>query len=101
MKKLLPGEPWFHPDMACLEVDPDLFFATDKEGIAEAKSICRTCPLVVLCAQRALAAGEEHGVWGALSAEERKGMLTQQARSSSGSRHRPRAGRTARTGSAA
>ena len=79
MKKLLPGEPWFHPDMACLEVEPDLFFVGDVEGIEAAKRICRTCPLMDLCAQRALAAGEEYGVWGAMSAEERrKESLAQQ-----------------------
>lgn len=99
MKTLLPGEPWYHPDMACLEANPDIFFSTDREGIEAAKNICRTCPLVVRCAQRALATGEEHGVWGALSSEDRRKMLTQ--RDPHGPRGRRRASRTARVGSAA
>lgn len=101
MKKLLPGEPWFHPDMACLEVEPDLFFSTNQEGIESAKSICRSCPLMVLCAQRALAAGEEHGVWGALTPEERRKMLAQQDHDGAGGARPRRAARTARVGSAA
>lgn len=104
MTTLLPGEPWFHhPDMACLQVDPDLFFATDQQGIEEAKAVCRTCPLMELCGQRALAAREEHGVWGALDAEERRKMILDQSQPGTGSRSRRprRPSGAARVGSAA
>lgn len=102
MKTFLPGEPWFHhPDMACLEVDPDLFFSTDREGIAQAKRVCATCPLAAPCLQRALA-NDEHGVWGGMSEQERTDLLEKRERSRV--QHRPRrrrASRGPRVGSAA
>lgn len=102
MKKFLPGEPWFyHPDMACLEVDPDLFFSTDREGIAAAKRVCASCPLLAPCLQRALTNGE-HGVWGGTSEDERMNLLKEQERSHTLRQpRRRRASRRPRVGSAA
>jgi hypothetical protein len=48
----------------------ELFFATDRRLIAQAKSICDTCNLRTPC--RALGRERlEHGVWGGESSEER------------------------------
>lgn len=60
---------------ACRGMDPDLFFPTGTEGLnagVEAKAVCRTCPVRVAC----LAEGMRHrsGVWGGLSAKERRAI---------------------------
>jgi hypothetical protein len=53
--------------------DPDLFFAEDDPAAAAAaKAICGTCPVRVPCLAFALATREPHGVWGGLTAEERR-----------------------------
>jgi hypothetical protein len=52
--------------------DPELFFAEDPEAAATAKAICGTCPFRVPCLAFALATRQRHGVWGGLTAEERR-----------------------------
>jgi WhiB family redox-sensing transcriptional regulator len=42
---------------------------------AEAKQICRTCPVIDECARHALAAREQYGVWGGMGEDERRAML--------------------------
>ena len=58
----------------CMQTDPEVFFpAGNGEAWNEtrkAKAMCQTCPVIFECATYALAAGEEHGVWGGLSANE-------------------------------
>ncbi|MFB7453497.1 WhiB family transcriptional regulator [Streptomyces sp. NPDC056194] len=61
---------------ACAGQDPDIFFPDGDLGpthpqITEAKQICARCPLLQSCLQDALERGEEHGVWGGLSTNER------------------------------
>ncbi|MFF4409741.1 WhiB family transcriptional regulator [Streptomyces sp. NPDC001404] len=58
-------------------VDADLFFAPGPEAESAAKTICSSCPLLDAC--RAYAVGgtgwwEADGVWGGLSAAERRAM---------------------------
>ncbi|MFD9047814.1 WhiB family transcriptional regulator [Streptomyces zaomyceticus] len=66
------------PRGACAGVsDPDLFFPAGDTGpallqINEAKKICATCEVIDACLQGALERGEETGVWGGLSADERR-----------------------------
>lgn len=52
------------------KADPDLMFAT--HAIEEAKAVCRRCPAIERCLQWALETGEEFGVWGGLSEDERR-----------------------------
>lgn len=60
--------PWFAPapgDLAaCLDADPDLFFADDPNQIAAAKAYCAECPVRLECLVGALRRAEPHGVWG-------------------------------------
>jgi len=61
----------------CIGVDPDLFFPTGTTGPAvaqaeSAKAICAMCPVRVPCLEWALATGQDSGVWGGLSEEERR-----------------------------
>lgn len=56
---------------------PDLFFPDMEEpstlaNMNRAKEMCVSCPLVSLCAQYAIEAKEEFGIWGGLSANERR-----------------------------
>ncbi|MER5570511.1 WhiB family transcriptional regulator [Streptomyces goshikiensis] len=70
----------------CKDEDPDLFFPIGNTGSAllqveEAKAVCRRCPVMETCLQWALEGGEESGVWGGLSEDERRAMKRRAARS--------------------
>ena len=61
---------------ACSKEDPDLFFPIGRSGpaplqIQDAKALCHICPVPQECRQWALDSGEDAGVWGGLSEEER------------------------------
>jgi hypothetical protein len=56
---------------ACLETEPDLFFSDFGLDIALAKDICAECPMIAACREYAIK-HENYGVWGGLSAKERK-----------------------------
>jgi WhiB family redox-sensing transcriptional regulator len=64
---------------ACLEADPDLFFPDDirsaRAQVKLAKLICRGCPVNATCLNWALASGEEAGIWGGLTEDERRRLL--------------------------
>lgn len=76
---------WRHK-AACLSKDPELFFPIGNTGpalaqIEDAKRICRRCLVREECLQWALDAGQDHGVWGGLSEDERRAMKRRAARS--------------------
>jgi WhiB family transcriptional regulator, redox-sensing transcriptional regulator len=71
-------EDWTWQELGrCRRSAPEIFFPEDagRSGLRareeQAKQICRRCPVLVRCREHALAAGETHGVWGAMSARER------------------------------
>ena len=49
-------------------------------SIRMAKFICNSCPLETICLDYALTAQEEYGIWGGLTAEERKNIYQDQKR---------------------
>lgn len=55
---------------ACQGEDPDLFF--EAAGEAQAKAICRNCPVEADCYQFALAECIDYGVWGGANPAERR-----------------------------
>jgi WhiB family redox-sensing transcriptional regulator len=62
---------------ACRHTDPDLFFPVGTTGpaidqIESAKAVCRQCDAQTACLEFALATGQEAGVWGGTSEEERR-----------------------------
>lgn len=62
---------------SCRDEEPELFFPVGNTGpallqIAEAKSVCRTCPVLRECAEWALRHGQLVGVWGGMSEDERQ-----------------------------
>jgi WhiB family redox-sensing transcriptional regulator len=70
---------WRH-EAACLEQNPELFFPTGESESAQrqvlkAKQICHECPVRMACLSWALDLRQDHGVWGGLSAPERRNLL--------------------------
>ena len=53
-------------------VDPNIFHDVHYKAIYESKKLCNRCPLVMKCLDFALDNEEEWGVWGGLSADERR-----------------------------
>ncbi|MFI6298304.1 WhiB family transcriptional regulator [Nonomuraea sp. NPDC050790] len=75
---------WRHR-AACRDVDPELFFPIGNTGpalmqIEEAKQVCRSCSAVEKCLQWALESGQDAGVWGGLSEDERRALKRRRAR---------------------
>jgi WhiB family transcriptional regulator, redox-sensing transcriptional regulator len=75
---------WRHRS-ACLEEDPELFFPIGNTGpailqIEEAKAVCRRCEVREQCLAWALEAGQDHGVWGGMSEDERRALKRRNAR---------------------
>jgi WhiB family transcriptional regulator, redox-sensing transcriptional regulator len=75
---------WRHR-AACLDEDPELFFPIGNTGpallqIEEAKAVCRRCDVVETCLRWALDTGQDAGVWGGLSEDERRALKRRNAR---------------------
>lgn len=63
----------------CRGQDPELFFPVGNTGpamyqIEEAKSVCRKCEVREQCLEWALENGQDHGVWGGMSEDERRAL---------------------------
>ena len=75
---------WRHR-AACRDVDPELFFPIGNTGpalmqIEEAKQVCHQCPATEACLKWALESGQDAGVWGGLSEDERRALKRRTAR---------------------
>ena len=68
-------------DALCAQSSPDLWFPEGqlREDNAEARRICKKCPVIEDCLAYALANNEDQGIWGGLAANERK-LLKRRAR---------------------
>lgn len=56
---------------------PNFFFPVGNSGpaltqITEAKTICNRCPVITQCLSWALETGQDAGIWGGLSEDERR-----------------------------
>ncbi|GGN41641.1 MULTISPECIES: WhiB family transcriptional regulator [Streptomyces] len=78
--------PW-HAEAVCRRDEAGLFFAPSKEPTAArlareeaAKRVCARCPVMVECREHALLQPEPYGVWGGLTAAERRVVLTRRRR---------------------
>lgn len=65
---------------ACADEDAELFFSVSEVGpgarqVAEAKAVCRACPVRAECLAYALENGLTEGVFGGLSAAERDALV--------------------------
>jgi WhiB family transcriptional regulator, redox-sensing transcriptional regulator len=75
---------WRHR-AACRDVDPELFFPIGNTGpallqIEEAKQVCRRCSVSEGCLRWALDSGQDSGVWGGMSEDERRALKRRRAR---------------------
>jgi WhiB family redox-sensing transcriptional regulator len=69
---------WVHY-ARCRDEDPELFFPTGNTGpaalqIDAAKSICVTCVVREQCLEWAMATGQDAGIWGGWSEDERRAL---------------------------
>ena len=78
--------PW-HSAAACHRDEAGLFFAPSKEPTAArlareeaAKRVCARCPVLLECREHALLLPEPYGVWGGLTAAERRVVLARRRR---------------------
>lgn len=77
-RTLMHGGDWRH-EASCRDMDPELFFPVGTAGpaltqIAEAKAVCRRCPVAEQCLAWALKTRQYAGVWGGLSEDERRAV---------------------------
>jgi WhiB family redox-sensing transcriptional regulator len=75
---------WRHR-AACRDEDPELFFPIGNTGpallqIEQAKAVCRRCEVADACITWALETGQDSGVWGGLSEDERRALKRRGAR---------------------
>lgn len=78
--------PW-HSEAVCRRDEAGLFFAPSKEPTAErlsreqaAKRVCAGCPVMAECREHALRMPEPYGVWGGLTAAERRVVSSRRRR---------------------
>jgi WhiB family transcriptional regulator, redox-sensing transcriptional regulator len=78
----LHGSAW-QTQAGCRRSEPAWFFATDTERAsvrasreAKAKAVCLQCPVLQQCRAYALTVQEPWGIWGALTEDERRGIIT-------------------------
>lgn len=70
---------------ACSRLDPDIFYpvgdgayACEMTGIA--KQACLSCPVRAECLRQALETGEQYGIWGGMTPEERRDLARRNMR---------------------
>jgi WhiB family redox-sensing transcriptional regulator len=93
LAELEPGpteRDWRHA-AACRGEDPELFFPIGSSALAlvqtaDAKAVCRRCPAIDACLRWAVATGQEFGVWGGLSEDERRALKRRARRAAEKSR---------------
>jgi WhiB family redox-sensing transcriptional regulator len=69
---------WLHR-ARCKDEDPELFFPVGTTGPAAvqleaARAICMRCDVKAECLEWAMATGQDAGVWGGLSEDERRAL---------------------------
>ena len=75
---------WRHRAI-CRDEDPELFFPIGNTGpallqIEQAKAVCRRCPVIQECLPGRWRSGQDAGVWGGLSEDERRALKRRNAR---------------------
>jgi WhiB family redox-sensing transcriptional regulator len=86
---------WVHR-ARCKDEDPELFFPIGTTGpaatqIEVAKAVCMRCDVRTECLEWSIATGQDSGVWGGLSEEERRALRRARRRRELGRYAMPRA----------
>lgn len=68
---LVNTEEWVK-DALCAQTDPEQFFPDVGANTRDARQVCAECPVRKACLQYALNRQEQHGIWGGLSARDRR-----------------------------
>ena len=76
----LPMPMRWQVEAACRGVDPDLFYPAQGESAAEAKAVCRECPVTAECLDYALETRQRFGIWGGKSESERRPLRVEHHR---------------------
>lgn len=76
--QLAPPQPWMEAAL-CLQTDPEVFFPEKGGTTIPAKRICGDCDVRAECLAWALDHAEAYGVWGGLSAIERRRLTRRTA----------------------
>lgn len=71
--KQRPGE--WALSAACRGADPDIFFPERGDLAEPALVVCRRCPVRQECLDFAISNREKVGIWGGLTAEDRRQMV--------------------------
>ena len=71
-------------EAACRGMDTAVFYPQHGESklVKQAKAICRSCPVVLDCAEWAIDHCEMHGIWGGLSHRERQAIRSERGNAS-------------------
>lgn len=69
---------WRHAAL-CRDEDPELFFPIGTVGpsatqVDAAKQVCRRCSVAQDCLEWAIETGQDNGIWGATSEDERRSL---------------------------
>lgn len=75
------GTEWME-DAACRGADPELWFPVgygepSKVQTQQAKAVCRRCPVEKTCLTWAIRTGQQDGIWGGRTPEERRAIRLQ------------------------
>ena len=75
---------WRHSAL-CRDEDPELFFPIGTTGpaavqVEQAKVVCRRCTVVGDCLSWAMETGQDTGVWGGTSEDERRALRRREVR---------------------
>jgi WhiB family redox-sensing transcriptional regulator len=62
---------WRH-HAECQYEEPELFFPLSPAKVAEAKAVCAGCPVRPACLAYAFATGQDAGIWGGMTEDERR-----------------------------
>lgn len=68
-------EPWAsHPNRNCARGNPEDWFPTERMARKAADELCEGCPVRTQCLTFAVESGEEFGVWGGSTEEDRRAL---------------------------
>ena len=77
MSAVAIADPWMDEwasQARCTSQDPDALFVRGKAQ-HDAKTVCKTCPVLAQCLAEALDNRTEFGVWGGMTERERRALL--------------------------
>ncbi|GAB2964201.1 WhiB family transcriptional regulator [Saccharothrix stipae] len=77
---ITPPPDW-HADGLCNQTDPDAFYPDQAgDSAPAARRVCATCPVQPTCLEDALDREGEYGVWGGMTARQRRNLLAARRR---------------------